>query len=287
MGGLSFHIKHTSSYYYDSLVSDSQNIIKMYPIEDAFQQVLRHSISVSGNPYVNPGVDIFGNKFGLFTLNAPHNQMHIVSEMEIMNHSQNMLLEASSLQSWGDMHMMSLDSSFQLFLNQKDFFVMPSVWQVVSGYPVGYMTPLNIVLAFNEYVYQNFNYDASATLVDTPMEQVWHQKAGVCQDFANVLIYMLRSVNIPTRYVSGFICPNQDGLRGDGATHAWVEAYLPNFGWLGVDPTNNCVTGEKYVKVAVGRNYLDVAPLTGQFSGSANQTLEVNVTVSYNSVSSF
>ncbi|MBY0424946.1 MAG: transglutaminase family protein, partial [Cytophagales bacterium] len=126
-------------------------------------------------------------------------------------------------------------------------------------------------------------YNPSATLVDTPMEAAWWRKAGVCQDFSHVLIYMLRSVSIPARYVSGYICPNATGYRGDGATHAWVEAYLPNVGWIGVDPTNNCIVGETHVRVAVGRDYHDVAPVVGEYQGLFGQDLRVIVTVSYDS----
>jgi transglutaminase-like putative cysteine protease len=95
------------------------------------------------------------------------------------------------------------------------------------------------------------------------------------------LIYMLQTTSIPARYVCGYICPNQDGLRGEGASHAWVEAYLPTYGWLGVDPTNNCVVGDKHVKIAIGRHFDDVAPVKGVYSGGAFQTMKATVTVSH------
>lgn len=278
---LDFHIKHVTTYEYDRPVSLSHNLIKVYPIQDLHQTVQSHFISVSGNPLVKPGTDIFGNNFGIFSLPSAHSQLVIISEMEVTTERRNIAWDVLIKQPWDDLLVLSLDSSFRLFLNPKHFFVLPEIWSAVNLYNRRIMTPWEMVLAFNEYVYSNFTYNPSATVVDTPVEQVWLLKAGVCQDFSHVLIYMLRSVNIPARYVSGYICPNNDGMRGDGATHAWVEAYLPNFGWIGVDPTNNCLAKEKHVRVAVGRDYQDVAPVTGRYQGSARQTLKAVVTVSY------
>jgi transglutaminase-like putative cysteine protease len=92
---------------------------------------------------------------------------------------------------------------------------------------------------------------------------------------------MLRLLGIPARYVSGYVCPHDHNLRGEGATHAWVEAYLPFYGWLGFDPTNNCIVDDLHVRLAVGRNFTDVSPVRGTYKGTAKQTLEVGVSVSY------
>ena len=90
------------------------------------------------------------------------------------------------------------------------------------------------------------------TDVETTIDEVWKLKAGVCQDFAHVLLVMLHMINIPARYVSGYVCPNKNGMRGEGATHAWVEAYIPFYGWLGLDPTNNCMVNDLHVRLATG-----------------------------------
>ena len=95
------------------------------------------------------------------------------------------------------------------------------------------------------------------------------------------MLALLKMVNIPARYVSGYICPHNNGMRGDGATHAWVEAYLPFYGWLGFDPTNNCIATEKHVRLAVGRNFSDCSPVKGTYRGGAEHTLEVQVSVQY------
>jgi transglutaminase-like putative cysteine protease len=95
------------------------------------------------------------------------------------------------------------------------------------------------------------------------------------------MLVMLRQLGIPSRYVSGYICPNKTGMRGEGATHAWVEAYIPEYGWLGFDPTNNCIVTETHVRLAVGKNFSDCSPVKGTYRGTSNHTLAVSVSVSY------
>jgi transglutaminase-like putative cysteine protease len=90
---------------------------------------------------------------------------------------------------------------------------------------------------------------------------------------------MLRMTGIPARYVSGYICPKNHELRGEGATHAWVDAYVPYYGWLGLDPTNNCIIGDRHVRLAVGRSFTDCTPVKGTYKGSAEHTLEVSVSI--------
>jgi transglutaminase-like putative cysteine protease len=98
---------------------------------------------------------------------------------------------------------------------------------------------------------------------------------------------MLRFTQIPARYVSGYICPNRDGMRGEGATHAWAEAYIPEYGWLGLDPTNNCIANENHVRLAVGRNFSDCSPVKGVFKGSSGHVMEVTVSVGHDEDDAF
>ena len=95
------------------------------------------------------------------------------------------------------------------------------------------------------------------------------------------MLQMLRTLRIPCRYVSGYICPNKDGMRGQGATHAWLEVWIPEYGWAGIDPTNNTWITNTHVKLAIGRNFNDCSPVKGSFKGPANQKLSVYVSVGY------
>ncbi|MBK9383194.1 MAG: enoyl-CoA hydratase/isomerase family protein [Chitinophagaceae bacterium] len=109
-------------------------------------------------------------------------------------------------------------------------------------------------------------------------------ETGVCQDFAHILLVMLRYVGIPARYVSGYICPKNHELRGEGATHAWVEAYIPFHGWMGFDPTNNCIVSDRHVKLAIGRSFTDCTPVKGTYKGSSEHKLEVSVVINNSSL---
>ena len=117
--------------------------------------------------------------------------------------------------------------------------------------------------------------------METTLDEVWELKAGVCQDFAHILLVLLRQIRIPARYVSGYICANQNDIRGEGATHAWIEAYIPFNGWVGFDPTNNSLVTDQHVRLAVGRNFSDCSPVKGTYKGTSDHNLEVGVSVAY------
>jgi transglutaminase-like putative cysteine protease len=131
------------------------------------------------------------------------------------------------------------------------------------------------------YIYQHFQYQKGITTVETTIDEILEHRSGVCQDFAHVLLQMLRTLGIPARYVSGYICPNKSGMRGEGATHAWIEYYLPGYGWVGLDPTNNVFAGPYHVRLATGRHFGDCSPVKGTFKGLAHQNLSVFVSVGY------
>ena len=153
-----------------------------------------------------------------------------------------------------------------------------------TEYPPGHrtsLTPLEAARQLRTYVFDHFKYIKGITTVETTLDEVWKLKAGVCQDFAHILLVFLRQIRIPARYVSGYICPNSNGMRGEGATHAWIEAFIPFNGWVGLDPTNNCEADDLHVRLAVGRNFSDCSPVKGTYKGAAGQQLEVGVSVSY------
>lgn len=132
------------------------------------------------------------------------------------------------------------------------------------------------------FVFNNFRYAPGSTNVESNVMQVFAHKSGVCQDFAHVMIALCRSIAIPTRYVSGYFYVEKavSGSASDNsASHAWVECFLPGIGWAGYDPTHNRRVDPTYVKVAIGRDYVDVRPLAGTFRGGADATMEVSVQV--------
>jgi transglutaminase-like putative cysteine protease len=139
------------------------------------------------------------------------------------------------------------------------------------------------VLELNHRIHTEFKYDPSATDISTPLGQVMREKRGVCQDFAHVAIGVLRSVGLPARYVSGYLettpPAGRERLIGADASHAWASTFVPGFGWLDFDPTNDVVTSERHITVAWGRDFSDVSPLKGVVLGGGRHTLSVGVDV--------
>lgn len=270
-------IKHTTKYIYDSPVRDSANQIILFPIKDEYQDVLKQEITISGNPLLDKHIDYYGNEVGSFTYIEPHMVMMISSKILVNTHHKTLPVnDIFPAHQWEDLKRLQNIVPYIDFLKQEYFEGLHELKAIVETERAKDDTPYQVSLRFCQYVYDNFNYIKGVTTVDTTLDEIWKIKAGVCQDFAHILMEMLRMVNIPSRYVSGYIC---NGMRGEGATHAWTEAYIPDYGWLGLDPTNNCIANETHVRLAVGRNFSDCSPVKGVYKGAAKHRLEVAVSV--------
>jgi len=141
--------------------------------------------------------------------------------------------------------------------------------------------PLSLLRELNQKLYDWFEYVPKSTKVDSPIDEAIKSRQGVCQDFAHIMIALVRSLRIPCRYVSGYLYRRaQDHDRSVvDATHAWVEAFLPPLGWVGFDPTNCLLTGDRHIRTAIGRDYADVPPTRGIFRGHTASDLSVAVRV--------
>ena len=275
-------IKHITRYIYDSPVRDSANQIILYPIQDEYQEVQKQEITITGNPLVDTHIDYYGNEVGSFTYIVPHMEMTINSKITV--NTKHKLLPVNDIfpgQQWEDLKRLKNVVPYIDFLKQEYFEGLSELTAVVEAEKMKDDTPYQVVLRFCQYVYDHFEYIKGVTTVDTTLDEIWKIKAGVCQDFAHILLVLLRQIQLPSRYVSGYICPNKNGMRGEGATHAWIEAYIPFNGWVGLDPTNNCITNDLHVRLAVGRSFSDCSPVKGTYKGTAGQQLEVGVSVSY------
>ncbi len=277
-----FKIRHITKYTYEDTVRDSANQIMLYPIKDQYQDVLKHQIVISKNPVVNIHQDYYGNEVGTFTHAHPHKELDIDSRLEVETTHRPIPEDTIDEKTqWNELENLKRHLEFIDFLKHEKFEALPEVQTVIEAEKCKPCTPLQLSKVLSGYIYNNFSYKKGITTVETTVDEIWKIRSGVCQDFAHILLVMLRLVNIPARYVSGYICPNHEGLRGEGATHAWVEAFIPFYGWLGLDPTNDCIANEKHVRLAVGKNFSDCSPVKGTYRGTSNHTLEVAVSVSY------
>ncbi len=277
-----FTVNHSTIYSYDSLVYDSANQIMLYPVNDDQQEVVEQQLKITGNPSVDVYTDYYGNEVGTFTNPESHKELKIES-IVIVNVQPKVLPEDSDFNAdqWESLRQSSQKLPYINFLKQKSYQAHEEILEATKIQQKEDTSPLNAAKYLCNYIFENFAYIQGVTTVETTVDEIWKLKSGVCQDFAHVLSVMLRYLGIPARYVSGYICPNKNGMRGEGATHAWVEAYLPDYGWLGLDPTNNCLVNDTHVRLAVGRNFVDCSPVKGTYKGSSLHKLEVKVTVEY------
>lgn len=277
---LTYRIKHITRYTYPASVIDSANQVMLFPIDDPQQEVKKHELIITHQPSVEVFTDYFGNKVGVFSVIKPHHELTIQSNIEVILHEtvlpEN---EQPAASQWENLQLIREEFPYMDFMLIEHFEQEEAVKQIVSSLKEGTVTPLAVAQKMSAFVYDTFEYKKGITNVETKVDEIWALKAGVCQDFAHVLLVMLRIAGVPARYVSGYICPKNHELRGEGATHAWVEAYIPFHGWIGVDPTNNCIASDRHVRLAIGRSFTDCTPMKGTYKGSSEHTLEVSVTI--------
>lgn len=277
-----FLIHHVTKYTYPEPVRDSANQMMLYPVKDEYQDVQSQKITISDEPFVEVYKDYYGNEIGSFMNITPHTQLRIDSNISVITKARELPADDKPAEvQWHYLQEIQYIIPYIDFLKQEYFSKLDEVKEIADPELFKDKTVYQTVQELNERVYNDFKYIKGITTVETTLDEIWNLKAGVCQDFAHILLVMLRLLNIPARYVSGYVCPKDSSLRGEGATHAWVEAYIPYYGWLGIDPTNNCMVNDLHVRLAIGRNFSDCSPMKGNYKGTAKQTLEVGVSVSY------
>lgn len=276
-----FNIHHITKYQYNRPIKESVNEIRLFPHNFENQDVLHYELTITNNPEIEYFQDYYGNRVGNFNTLEAHDEMTIVSKMLVrVNHSQQ--IPAIDNTTVDDLRIHKEKSVQLLRLSYPDIITKEDQIQAILT-EINYKdkTVIEIAQSCNEYIYNHFKYTKGITNIETTVDEILELRKGVCQDFTHVLLQLVRTVGIPARYVSGYICPNKSGLRGEGATHAWVEIYTPTQGWLGLDPTNNIWTMDNHVKLSVGSNFNDCTPIKGTFKGLARQTLSVCVSIGY------
>ena len=272
-----FYLYHTTDYTYSDPVIESSNKILLYPYNDLNQQLVNHSISVSGNPNIFTYIDDYNNRVGFFTIAPPIKSLVISSEAEII--SKKIIFPEDKLhadEQWSLLKKYQKSIDFLPFLINEKINADNEITKLLSRNINTNYSPLENAKILCDYIHKNFIYQKGITNVFTTIDEIWKIKSWVCQDFTNVLIFLCRKAKIPARYVSGYVFADKT-LRGAGATHAWVEIFIPNYGWLGLDPTNNCIANDFHIRLAVGRNYEDCAPVKGVYKGNQTQLMNVNV----------
>jgi len=251
------------------------------PLTDSAQTCLEFRLRV--NPpckvfsYIEPGgtVNYFGVRY-------PHPRLEIVAEALVETRLENPFEGLNLLEPDWDLYTTKLRQDHAEYLSESPYVVLNEevreIAEEVRQSSNGSVSDFLIQLA--HWAHESLTYDPDATHVHTKLHEVLELRAGVCQDFAHLMIACCRSQGIPARYVSGYLfVGGVDGMRGEQATHAWLECLLPNEKWLGVDPTNDLLVNDRYVAVHIGRDYTDVTPTRGVYVGTPAKSLDVSVSV--------
>ncbi len=274
---MEYTIVHDTTYYYEAAVHESYTVVHLQPTSDAHQFCTRFDLSVSPEARVQTYIDRFANNVHHFAILPAHQSLSIRARSVVttLRGSEPTLpVDATRARLAEDAHVARLYD----FLHETEFVQFgPEVdafYAEIGAAPEA-IGPwcFEVCHAINK----GFRYDTAATSVQTKVAEVLGHRSGVCQDFAHVMIAVLRRAGIPTRYVSGYIFVGETPVLGAEASHAWCEAYLPPYGWVGFDPTNDRLIDESFVKIGIGRDYRDVCPVRGVYKGSTVGAMSVNV----------
>ena len=275
-------VYHRTEYVYAEEVKDSTNELRLTPKITNFQSVDSSFISILPATRLKRYEDLNFNRVHHFTIPQAHKRL-IIESRSIVQTKKNCNIYApphdikcSELENYR-----KLEECHSFLQNSVYVERTPEIWREAIDISSDLDSVFQICHAIMEHIYSRFKYSTEATTVSTHANEVIRERVGVCQDFAHAMAAYCRSLGIPTRYVSGYLLDNNSGcsLRGNEASHAWVEIYFGDSGWIGFDPTNRKMVDDTYIVLAFGRDYGDVAPVIGTYFGSGANTLIINVQV--------
>lgn len=285
-----YRVSHRTIYSYDEDVTDSLGIAYLVPRELPWQRVLSTELLLLPTPADRTDdVDYYGNTATYFQVTDPHRELDIVSVSEVESSAEQHSPDALGV-AWETARPVSRPDVADAWRAQ-DFAIASALADqtheahayaaesLLPGRPVG-----EAVAEIMHRIHADFTYDKTATTVTTTIDDIFAQRAGVCQDFAHLTLACLRSHGLAARYVSGYLAttppPGKERIVGADATHAWAAVWIPGDGWLAIDPTNDQLVNDRYVTVAWGRDYADVPPVKGViFTEARTSRLRVEVDV--------
>ena len=280
-----FDVSHSTEYHYTENIEHSTHVFRLQPVEDPVQELVHSSITISSEGEEIRFEDVFGNQSIFYSINQPYNQLKIQIQTRIKIYA-------------------TPPDDFSLSQRRA---MIPLVWmpwqrQMMMPYLLPPELPETQLVELTEYamsfverndyrlidtlndinlsIYRDFKYVPASTSLSTTPFEVYANRQGVCQDFANLFICLARLLSIPARYRMGYIYTgaNYENKIQSDASHAWAEIYVPYVGWRGFDPTNGCMVHQDHVRVACGRNYMDATPTSGTiYKGGGTESLKVEV----------
>jgi transglutaminase-like putative cysteine protease len=286
-----YHVIHETLYRYASPVAISQHLLHLTPNDSSLQHVLHHHIEISPLPIEREmHADWFGNPSEWIAIRQPHEQLRLIAASVVDVHERPVAWREAPGPAWEEVaHSLAGFPSHAPLEAQEFALASPQVplLEDVRMWALASFTPgrplLDAARHLMHRLWREFEFDPEASSVSTPVAEIFQRRRGVCQDFTQLMLSALRSLGLAARYVSGYIlthpAPGKPRLIGADASHAWVQLWCPQNGWVGFDPTNNQHPNLEHVILGYGRDFSDVTPMRGVILGGAAHELEAHVTM--------
>jgi transglutaminase-like putative cysteine protease len=272
---MKYDIFHCTRYVYSTPVRDSFNDVRLEPPSIPEQTVESFLLRVLPAVRLRHYTDFYSNWIHHFEIPEAHTYLMIESRSRVSTHPPAAIAEDAKicpLEKLGEAQ--NIERCFDFLQTSRFVEITPDAWKLAVDATVDVKDVWPAALALMKFVHGFLKYTPNSTHVHTHMSDVIKDRRGVCQDYAHLMIGLCRALKIPARYVSGYLATEQAS-----ATHAWMEVFLPGLGWRALDPTHNRQIDGTYVKIGAGRDYADVPPITGNYRGTLQRTMEVEVKI--------
>jgi transglutaminase-like putative cysteine protease len=272
---MKWEIVHRTHYAYGGPVRESFNEARLQPFSDEWQTVDNFLLKILPAARLRHHHDFYSNVVHHFEITEPHTSLLVESHLRVTTKPRPMAADDAMPWPLARIGEAACEPRVYDFLQDSRFVESsPEIWRLALDATHGVTDTWQAARAIMIFVHGQFKYEPNSTSVHTHTRDVLREKRGVCQDFAHVMIGLCRTLKIPALYVSGYLATEKAS-----ATHAWVEVLIPGIGWRALDPTHNCQADERYVKIAVGRDYADVPPVMGNYKGTTEWKMEVQVSI--------
>lgn len=280
LSSMKLSVVHRTTFEYSSPVTESFNELHLEPRTFPFQKTLSCIVRVLPATRLTKFRDLFHNTTHHFEILAPHRALDVESRIKVHNLPL-VIPEESRIAGKSEYATAEINERTWPYRNEsKRVVLLPEIWRKAVDITFEVDAYYDKAVRIMNWIHSEFQYAPGSTDVNTAIAHCFAQRSGVCQDFTHIMLALCRAAGIPARYASGYLYNGPlDHLVGSQASHAWAEVFFPAVGWVGFDPTNNNLADERYVKVAVGRDYDDVAPIRGSYRGTGHSRLSVEVLV--------
>lgn len=285
-----YSIHHRTQYVYDESVSVCHNLAHLLPRDSARHTWHESELSIDPAPAVRSDrEDYFGNRITFFAVQAPHRELEVTSHARVTVEP-SMLPLLGGDRPWESVHEALMEpktedavAAVQYKFESPHVVITPEIEDYARGSFAPGRAILDASLDLMGRIHREFYYDPRSTTITTTLPEVLLCRSGVCQDFAHLMVGCFRAIGLAARYVSGYLLtvppPGKPRLVGADASHAWASVFVPGFGWLDLDPTNNSVPSDQHITLAWARDFGDVSPLRGVLLGSGRHKIKVAVDV--------